>query len=269
MSTDSLPPLNEDADETIQSQSDGTVPYSPPQSKPTPHAGTQRMQPTRQQSAQRSSVTQQTRPQHAVNPRVTSTSTVYRPITPKRRPQDSSLYLPWWSLVLMLIAVLVLALLVVGLVLALGGNAPMVQPAPIIRIVTGEPTIPGAAGSSNSGNPVTPGTVVIAGEQAPDTLQMSGPTLPPVVFSPTPQLITVGSQVQVDGVGTNQLNVRERAGRIDSEVVFLAPLGTTYNIVAGPAQADGFTWWQIQNPLNVSETGWAASNYLVVPPTTP
>jgi len=49
-------------------------------------------------------------------------------------------------------------------------------------------------------------------------------------------------------------------------VEFRAEEGTEFIVVDGPRQADGLTWWQIQAPDNPAQTGWAASNYLILPP---
>jgi uncharacterized protein YraI len=44
------------------------------------------------------------------------------------------------------------------------------------------------------------------------------------------------------------------------------PTGTVCTVVAGPTQADGYTWYQVQTPYG---TGWAASSYLAKVTTSP
>jgi hypothetical protein len=102
--------------------------------------------------------------------------------------------------------------------------------------------------------------------QPPATFALSGPTLRPVEISPTPRIITIGEQVVVIDVGVQQLNVRDEPGVIDTAIIFRAEEGSIFTIIDGPRQADGLTWWQIQDPYNTSRTGWAASNYLQIAP---
>jgi hypothetical protein len=178
-----------------------------------------------------------------------------------RARRDSGLYLPLWSLILMLFAVMATAAGIVLLVIALGGNdAP--QNSPIVIVSSPVPT------TRPDSFPMSPATATLPPEadslrnRPQVTFGLSGPTLPPVEISPTPQRITVGGQILVIDVGANQLNVRNTAGVIGTAIVFLADEGSIFNVVDGPQQADGLTWWKIQDPNNTANTGWAASNYL-------
>jgi hypothetical protein len=49
-------------------------------------------------------------------------------------------------------------------------------------------------------------------------------------------------------------------------VLFVVQDGGIFNIVDGPAQADGFTWWKIQNPNDATQSGWAAAVFLEIAP---
>ena len=68
-------------------------------------------------------------------------------------------------------------------------------------------------------------------------------------ISPTPASIRIGSVVIVDGVDLNTLNVRNIASLTNSSILFRADEGSLFNIVDGPQQSDGFTWWQISRPI--------------------
>ena len=185
----------------------------------------------------------------------------------QNNPQDSALYLPWWSLVLMLVGVLVIAFGLVGGVYLLGTqgnttarNAP--QPTAIIRIITAPP-------DTNSGIPAAPAanlpaTEIIAGGNAPGSLALSGPTLEAVQFTPTPAAIRIDSLIRVDGVDLQKLNVRDVPTISGSSVVFRADEGERFRVINGPRQADGFTWWQIQDTNSLTRSGWAVANYLSV-----
>lgn len=73
--------------------------------------------------------------------------------------------------------------------------------------------------------------------------------------------LDVGTAVRVVNVGEQELNIRSRPGIADSPILFRAAAGTAFQIIGGPRPADGFVWWQIQDPL-LKLKGWAAENYL-------
>jgi Bacterial SH3 domain len=112
--------------------------------------------------------------------------------------------------------------------------------------------------------PIAPTTVVNQGVLAGTVSSFSliGPTLAPVEISPTPVNIAVGLDVVIDAEESG-VNVRSGAG-IANTRLFVAPNGTIFRVIGGPAQADGLTWWQIQNTVDVNQTGWAAAAYLEV-----
>jgi hypothetical protein len=182
--------------------------------------------------------------------------------TPLSR-RDSGLYLPWWSLALMLIGVLAASFLVVVVVVSLGGSSLPISKEPRIIIVTAPPTQPGSA-SQNNNAPSAPGTELLSGQNAPASAALDGPTLPAVIFTATPQTITVGINVIVAGIDGDELNVRDTAGVLGTNVLFRLREGTLLTVVEGPTQADGFTWWRVQNPSNPSQVGWAVANFLQV-----
>ncbi len=205
-----------------------------------------------------------------------------RPPPPQKRPatapqrrnaarsrRDSGLYLPLWSLALMLLFVIVMAMGIVMLVIGLGGNtAP--ESAPVIIVSSPIPTerpasFPDSPATATIPPALDPNLTGIT-PAPPVSFALSGPTLEPVIISPTPRNITVGERVQVFSVRPDQLNVRDNPGVTGTVIVFRASEGAEFLIVDGPQQADGLTWWRIQNEGNQTEIGWAAANYLQIPP---
>ena len=178
-----------------------------------------------------------------------------------RARRDSGLYLPIWSLILMLIIVMGLAAGIIMLVISLGGNeAP--ETAPVVILSTAVPS------QRPQAFPISPATATFPPEV--DTLRspiaplvLAGPTVVTPFISPTPRPIAIGETVIVADVGADELNVRDSAGVIDTTIVFRAPEGTRFTIVDGPRQSDGLTWWLIQDPFDSTRRGWAASNYLL------
>lgn len=243
-------PQDDDLDETRMSDAAST--RGLPSADPTP-PGRTRLQPA--QLRRRRPPSRQETPQAV-------------PVSPRRgrarARRDSGMYLPLWSLALMLFVVIAIAAGLVLLVLSLGGNtAP--EKEPVIIISSPVPT------ERPAEFPVSPATPTIPPEYNPNPddagilpppLVLSGPTLEPVELSPTPFPIQVGGRVAVIDVGTDELNVRDSPGVVDTNVIFRADEGSVFAIMDGPRQADGLTWWQISDPQDPSRTGWAAANYL-------
>ncbi|MDQ7025402.1 MAG: hypothetical protein Q9P01_06920 [Anaerolineae bacterium] len=187
-----------------------------------------------------------------------------RPRRQKSSASDSGLYLPWWSLALMLVGVLVVSFGLVGVVyLFRNSEGIFAEPTPIIRIITAVPThLPQA----NQATALAPSTQIIAGGSTTGDLALTGPTLAAVQLTATPAPITLNSRVAVDGVATDKLNVRDSAAVNGTTVLFRADETEQFIVIEGPLQGDGFTWWRIQDPLDSTRTGWAVSNYLAVVP---
>ncbi|RMG79972.1 MAG: SH3 domain-containing protein, partial [Chloroflexi bacterium] len=181
----------------------------------------------------------------------------------KPPPSESGLYLPIWSIILMLVIVLIIAFGIVFLIISLGGKTPT-QKQPRIVVIT---AVPSPTTENIIALPQITPTTSDQGIAYPlPTFALEGPTLEPVYLSPTPETIAVGKTVRVFDVAPDQLNIRNNPGTTDSVVLFRADDGAQFIIIGGPTQADGLTWWQVQNPVNPAETGWAAANYLEVVP---
>lgn len=167
---------------------------------------------------------------------------------------------PIWSCALVTLAVLACVAGIGAAILAIGGETQPAQPLKL-TILTAQPDM-------LLGLEIHPESITIATSDgsAPQTggvqFAMQGPTLPAIVFTATPEQIAVGKTVRVDSVGDQQLNVRERPGIVDVPISFRAPEGSRFIIGDGPSQADGLTWWRIDDPSS-SRSGWAASNYLI------
>lgn len=177
-----------------------------------------------------------------------------------RARRDSGLYLPVWSLALMLLIVLGIAGGLVLLVIALGGTTPPPS-SPVLIISTAVPTARPDSFPPIPASPTIP-PAFDPGSRPQGPLVLSGPTLAPVVLTATPRPITIGERVVVVDVGVQQLNVRNIPAVNGSTVVFRAEDGTIFTIVDGPTQGDGLTWWRVQDLFDPNRSGWAASNYL-------
>lgn len=191
-----------------------------------------------------------------------------------RKRRDSGLYLPLWSIILMLFLVCGVTMGVVWLVLNSGASQSIeqvnaegtpiapTQPEPLIIISS-------PVGGTTVDSPMT-ATIPPEFEspavqnlfQVPPNYQFAGPVLPTVFISPTPMMIGLGSLVEVMGVGEQGLNVRDKAGVFGTTILFQGTLGARFIVVGGPEQQDNLTWWQIQDATNASRVGWASGQYL-------
>ncbi len=184
-------------------------------------------------------------------------------------PPRASVFPPLWSVVMMILVVGLMVACAVLALLALGGKpAPAAPPQIVILSAQPEvivpPTVPAPA------TPTIPAALDPTLRGTLPAISLIGPTLPPVVFTPTPLVIAVGVQVVVADAGPSGLNVRSAPGR-ENAVRFVAQDGQIFDVIGGPSQSDdGLVWWQVQNPRDLNQNGWAASVYLqALPAATP
>ncbi len=74
---------------------------------------------------------------------------------------------------------------------------------------------------------------------------------------------TIGNFVQVSGTGGNGLRLHESAG-VSSPVKYIALEAEVFTVKDGPVEADGYSWWLLEDPYTENATGWGAANYLVL-----
>ncbi|MBZ0277257.1 MAG: SH3 domain-containing protein [Anaerolineae bacterium] len=212
-----------------------------------------------------------TRTQRPVNPRRAMPPVEYDiPEKPKRghpappRPprRDNPLHIPLWSVVLMLMGVGGMAACIVGLIVVLGGTPALENP-PRILVLTAafSPDTSSGANLTVLASPTIPPQFSNASSSP---LALQGPTLEPVLLSPTPNTVAVGKTVIVEAEDTG-LNIRSAPG-INNQLLFIAPPRQTFIVIDGPMQADGLSWWKVQNPADSNQVGWAAAAYLTVAP---
>jgi hypothetical protein len=180
-----------------------------------------------------------------------SQQSVRKPKPPVNK-RDSGLYLPWWSLVIMLIFVAAAALGAWAVVGYLGGDNTPGGANPIVVVITSTFTV---------GPPPTPTPIpIVASITAPANL----PTIAPTGTTP-PGTFTVGATVKVVGVGIAGLNVRSSPGT-EATIKFRANDEELFELREQPQQASGIEWWFIQSPGDPNRGGWAARQFLEVVP---
>jgi hypothetical protein len=185
----------------------------------------------------------------------------------KEQQRENPFFFPLWSLILMLVMTMLTAFVIVFFFVTLGGNSSVPQQDAEIRVVTQSPSLTPNIPDPNEiilATATLPAELqVVLPAETPVNLSLDGPVLPTVAITTTPVPISIGVRVVVVEVGDQELNVRNIPGVTESQIIFRSPEGTEFSIVDGPQQADGFTWWQIQD-LTSAQRGWAVANYLSV-----
>jgi hypothetical protein len=174
-----------------------------------------------------------------------------RSTAPGRPPvskRDSGLYLPWWSLVIMLAFVGCAAVGALLIVNSMGGSAAVGGLTPQVIVITSTFTV----GAPTTQTPIP--------QPATLTPTKPLPTVPPTASLP-PGNFAIGETVKVVGVGTNGLNVRSGPGT-GAAVKFRASDNETYVLKDGPQSASSEEWWFIQDPNNPDRGGWASRRFL-------
>lgn len=198
-------------------------------------------------------------PAQKLAPQKAKRDAYYEP-TPRPARRENPLRLPIWSVFVMLTMVCGAVSCVVVAVVALGGRIPAASPPRFVIVTASVATSTPFVLDSIAQTPF-PNQIGSSGEVPAFSLQ--GPTLPPVIISPTPESMGIGKTVMVES-DESGLNVRSGAG-IQNQRLFVADDGEVFTIVGGPTQADGFTWWEIESPTDPSRRGWGASVFLVLP----
>ncbi len=99
---------------------------------------------------------------------------------------------------------------------------------------------------------------------APKATQTAVPTPTSAEQVPQPSgNIAIGDYVQVTGTGGNGLRLHTQAG-VSSEVRYIAIEAEVFVVKDGPIEADGYTWWMLQDPYTENAVGWGAGNYLAI-----
>lgn len=92
------------------------------------------------------------------------------------------------------------------------------------------------------------------------------PPLTPTAVQATPGPsgnIAIGDYVQVSGTGGDGLRVHNTAG-VATKVSYVAKESEVFIVKDGPIDADGYIWWELEDPYNNSTVGWGVANYLTV-----
>lgn len=175
---------------------------------------------------------------------------------PRRRDRrDSGWYLPAWSLALMLLFVVGVSFAIILLVFAVGGRFEA-GGEPVVVIITAVPSPTPPIPQFQATLPLA--TLPGINPSSAGQLSLSGPTLVPVVLSPTPIAIQIGARVQTTG---EAVRVRP-APNLDNVELFFTEANEEFVVTDGPEQGSGLTWWRVEDPEDQTRAGWIAANLI-------
>ncbi len=182
-----------------------------------------------------------------------------------RERRDSGLYFPWWSLLVLLGGVALVATLIVMALGSLGGRFSPGGETPVIIVVTSTPTR-APTDPPVSPTPRLPTPTPTSALNTPETPGAALEETPGSAITPAPEQLEVriGAEIEVFDVGTAGLNVRGGAGT-GFPVVLIAAEGSRFEVIGGPEAANDFTWWQLRSLDNPTIEGWGVADFLRVP----
>jgi hypothetical protein len=75
--------------------------------------------------------------------------------------------------------------------------------------------------------------------------------------------LSTGAYVQITGTGGDGLRMRSQPG-LGGEILFLGLEAEVFQVMDGPSQADGYTWWLLAAPYDPAVQGWAVADFLAI-----
>lgn len=177
------------------------------------------------------------------------------------RRARNPLYFSLPSLALLLFLVLLISVVTLALVFALRREPAPLELAPVIELVEERNGEDQTVRSVETKETAVPEVEVILAAETPENMVLEGPAIPTVIITNTPIPLRVGARAEVAGVGADQLNIRNRPSLSESQVLFRESEGKIFDVIGGPQEADGFTWWRVRDRQFQVE-GWAVANYL-------
>ena len=180
---------------------------------------------------------QSTEGEEGTEPETPPVRRVSRPVNRRRRPPTEGA--PAWVVGLGIGAVAaVIILLIVAFVFSRGSAEP--EPTPTAEVVTPTPTL-------------VPRPSPTAAQAAPTATADSGTTDETATTAPATDSIAVGGYVRV--AAQAGLSFRQTPST-DGVLIIVLESGNVLEVIGGPQQAGGYTWWQLRRPEG--QEGWSA-----------
>ncbi|HWS23199.1 MAG TPA: hypothetical protein VN226_02045 [Anaerolineales bacterium] len=109
---------------------------------------------------------------------------------------------------------------------------------------------------------IQPAKITLVPETISGEIDPYQPTPTP---TPKPGEITIPGVVQVNGTEGTGLRFRQSPD-LEGEELFMGFDTEVFNVLDGPRQADGYTWYFLAAVNDANRKGWAVSQFLMVIP---
>ncbi|MCZ7544353.1 MAG: SH3 domain-containing protein [Anaerolineae bacterium] len=182
----------------------------------------------------------------------------------QRDVRSSGLYLPWWSLIIMVAVVGAVTLVLVLAFSALAEPKTPGDQVPRVQVITPQPTLSqdflgGAGQGETDSQGLWPTPIARRSPHRPSRCRRRSPALR---YPWQHHHWRAGQGGWGRGHG---LNIRSAPGTGEASTPrFVAPEESVFVVVEGPQTADGLEWWRVEDPDDPQRYGWAARNYLEV-----
>lgn len=178
---------------------------------------------------------------------------------PGRSRSSQEVWPKWMWVAAPVLVVFVVAGLWWAIFSPVGPALPTPAPTPTARVIEPPTKAPTTLPTLN---PATPAATVALLPTLPKPTPTAGAAVTiTVAANPVAPALAIGSKAVVAATGMSGLNVRSGAGTGFPKSKTL-PDGAVLEIIGGPKEADGFTWYQVRDQAGA--TGWAAANYMKV-----
>lgn len=179
---------------------------------------------------------------------------------PNRSGSNQDLWPKWMWIAVPVLVVVVVAGLWWAIFSPSEPSAVVPTPTATVNIIQNQPTQAPTAQQTLTSEDTTPTRQVLPELPTftPTAVAVTTPTGEPTQAPPAEMV--VGAKVSVTGTNGAGLNMRSGAGTANARVKTLSD-GTEVEIIGGPKDANGYTWWQIRD--SAGTTGWVASQFLM------
>ena len=178
---------------------------------------------------------------------------------PSRRQSKNDMWPTWMWIAIPVLVVVVVVAFWWALFADTGQDKTKVTPTPTVKIMRTQSTATPVPDPEEDA--ATPTLEVMATPVPPTATPAPEATDTPVPPEPEdpPDAMVVGDNATVVGTGGAGLNMRAGAGTGHPRIKTLKE-GSTVELIGGPEDANGYTWWQLRDETGT--TGWGADKFL-------
>jgi hypothetical protein len=105
----------------------------------------------------------------------------------------------------------------------------------------------------------------LSGTNTPSASEILLTDIPVASATLEPDQMGQGAFVQVSGTEGDGLRLRQGPG-LNYEMQFLGLDGELFQVMDGPVEADGYSWWFVVGSYDETRQGWAVTDFLELVP---